>query len=201
MRIATNWNLYESIRPSIKTGDVVIFEGFLLVSSFIKAFTKSNFTHVGIVCEMELGNEKNLMLVESSTFVDLPDQKFSKIIRGMQMHWLSKRLDYNPHGDKMWLLPLKTPLSCEEKTKMQIFLRNLHTQEIGYDYLQFMGLGIELITGLNLHMQRDFSNMFCSELVCGALQEVGKVDSGVNPSRQTPENISKFDCFHDLIPI
>jgi hypothetical protein len=57
---------YDSIRNTLKTGDVVIFSGKSAVSNFIKLFSGGKWSHVGMVLRLKELDDA-VLLWESTT--------------------------------------------------------------------------------------------------------------------------------------
>lgn len=180
----------------MKTGDAIAFSGKAGFSNLIKWVTKSLYSHVGLVLTARLGGGfgPSVLIVESTTETDLTDVYNRQVIKGVQLHWLSKRIQMYD-GEVFWV-PLKEPLPTEGKTQMEAWLRETHNQRVPYDSVQVMGAGLDLFDRLGLHNQPDFSKLFCSELVTRALQIASAIDFSINPSEQTPKNVVDFPCFH-----
>jgi len=195
-RLASRYKLYEDVRHNIKTGDVVAFSGHGTISDLIKALTGAPYSHVGLVFDVTAtgADERNILFVESTVSVDLADGvRPEKIIEGVQMHFLSRRLDH--YNGSAWLVPLKKALTAEQVNKMQAYARTVHNEMRPFDWRGLLGLGFELVSGLKLFTHPDFSAFFCSEFVTRTLIETGIVPEGVNPSRQTPASVVNSDCF------
>ncbi len=185
---------YEKYRDQMKSGDVIAFSGNGNFSKLIKWSTRSNYSHVGMVLKLDLGGGfgKSLLLVESTLLTDLANYDNKPAIRGVQMQWLSKRLQmYN--GDAWWI-PLKQPLPEYNLRKMQGWLRQTYNKQTPYDDTQIMGAAIDIFDNFKLENKEDFSTIFCSELVTKALKVAGVVSESVNASEQTPQDVVNFPC-------
>jgi hypothetical protein len=186
---------YEKYRDQMKSGDVIAFSGNGNFSKLIKWATRSNYSHVGIVLKLDLGGGfgKSLLLVESTLLTDLANYDNKPAIRGVQMQWLSKRLQmYN--GDAWWI-PLKQSLPEYNLRKMQAWLRQTYNKQTPYDETQIMGVAIDVLADFKLvENKEDFSQIFCSELVTKALKVASVVSESVNASEQTPQDVVNFPC-------
>lgn len=192
---------YEHYRSQIKTGDVIAFEGESGFSDLIKWATKSKYSHVGIVLKVDLsgGFGKSVLIIESTTETNYLDANNREVIKGVQLHWLSKRIKmYN--GSVYWV-PLKQPLSPEGTKKMEAWLRETHNQRVPYDMVQVAGAGLDLFDRLGIANEEDMSRLFCSELVTKALKIAGAVDASVNASEQTPKDVVEFNCLREPITL
>jgi hypothetical protein len=199
MRELSNNETYESVRFRMKTGDVIAFSGKGAFSNIIKWRFGTDCSHVAIVYSEEVGSfGKVVMIVESTTLTTLADAQTGDLVKGVQLHFLSKRLD-SYDGDAWWV-PLKEPLSEQGERKMCAWLRKTHDQRIPYDTAQAIGAGINFWDSI-LENDPDFSKLFCSELVARALQIAGVVDEDVNPSETAPSEVVAFDCLGEPVPL
>ena len=195
-------NMYQKYRNQMKTGDVIAFSGKGRVSQIIKWKTGSQFSHVGIVLDSDMqgGVGHAVMLIESTSLKSIPDAVHNDIIKGVQIHFLSRRLE--SYDGKAWWMPLKNELDDFDKNKMQKWLRKKHYERTAYDSFQAIGAGADLFDMvLGIENEPDFSSLFCSELVTKALQVGGVVSDDINPSEQTPEDVANFACFDDALPL
>jgi hypothetical protein len=192
---------YERYRPLIKTGDVIGFSGNIGLSPVIKWATGSVYSHVGIVLNAELsgGFGNSVLVVESTTETRVRDATNTEVVKGVQLHWLSKRVQMYSGG--VWWASLKKPLSKVGQEKMQAWLRQTTNQRVPYDLVQVMGAGLDVFDRVGLRNKESLSLLFCSELVTKALQIAGAIDPKLNPSEQTPGNVMAFPCLEQALPI
>lgn len=191
-RSPSRFPAYEAHRRMMKTGDVILFSGKGFASDVIKWVTKSPYSHVGMVINEYLpGFGWTVLLIESTSISDMPDCVDRKVHKGVQMHFLSKVLDAYD-GDVFWS-PLKAPLEEDRKQAMLEWLRQAEAQHIGYDMAQCFGAGLDFLDRLGIKNHNDASKLFCSELVCKAL-EIGGAITGYNASEMTPADVAKLHC-------
>ncbi len=193
---------YIEYRSQMRTGDVIAFSGKGRVSEIIKWKTGSPYSHVGLVLEVDLygGIGDAVFLIESTTLSNLPDIKTGEFREGVQLHFLSNRVD--SYDGEIWWVPLKDGLSQTAEFKLQKWLRGKHQSRTKYDNFQVFGAGLDLFDWIpGLEMEPDFSSLFCSELVMKALQMAGVVSDDINPSEQTPDDVVKYSCFDNVIKI
>ncbi len=81
------------------------------------------------------------------------------------------------------------------EAKMIKWLTDAHGKRVPYDMMQAMGAGIDIWDYIGVRNDREFSEVFCSEMVAKALQVGGAVDSHLNPSEATPADVCLFDCY------
>jgi len=199
-RNTSNIEIYEQYRPQMQTGDLIAFSGNAGFSNVIKWATRSAYSHVGMVIKTDLGSgfgATNILVIESTLQTNVLDANNKQAIKGIQMHWLSKRIDLYD-GAVAWL-GLKTPIDPEKRTQMESWLRSTHNQKVAYDYLQIYDAAIDWFDELGLTNEPDFSRIFCSELVAKALQIAGEIDPKINPSEQTPDDVVKYPCYQEPV--
>lgn len=187
---------YQQYRPQMRSGDIIAFSGKGRVSEIIKWKTGSPYSHVGIVLEADMQGAmgQSILMIESTSLNNLPDAVTGEFIKGVQMHFLSHRLQ--SYDGSAWWVPLRKGLSKGAEFNMQKWLRGKHHERTTYDSFQAIGAGVDLFDWFpGLENERDFSSLFCSELVVKALQIAGIIDCHINPSEQTPADVVKMDCF------
>ncbi|MDJ0600162.1 MAG: hypothetical protein QNJ37_15135 [Crocosphaera sp.] len=195
LRKASSVEKYEQYRPQMKNGDVIAFSGKGLLSDIIKLGTLSPYSHVGILLNVDMsgGLGQSVLMIESTAQIDLRDADNKEVQKGVQIHWLSKRLEM--YDGKVWWVPLKQEIPQEGLIKMEMWLRKTHNQKVGFDEDQMWWAGIDLFDRFGLENEPDFSLFFCSEFVTKALQEAGVIDPEINPSEQTPKDVVNFPIF------
>lgn len=185
-------NQYNKYRDKMKSGDIIAFSGKGPTSNLIKWKTNSHISHVGIIAETNVFGSNRVMMCESTTLVDEPDAIDKTLTKGVQMHFLSQRIDgYN--GDIYWH-PLQDKLEKKYEKSMQQWLSSKHSNKTPYDTMQALGAGLDLLDPYGLDNETDFSSLFCSELVTRALQIAGEVGPHINPSEMTPKDVLTFSC-------
>jgi hypothetical protein len=199
LRERSRFSAYEQVRPRMKTGDVVAFSGKSRTSKLICWATGSFYSHVGLVLVTDLGwgFGQTVLLVESTTAVDLPDVLTREVRKGIQMHLLSQRLD--AYWGSAWWVALREPLEPEGLDRMTSWLRQTHCRRAPYDTLQAIGAGMDLLDAFGLANERDFDALFCSELVGCALQLAGVLPDTLNPSELTPGDLVALPCFEQPV--
>jgi hypothetical protein len=201
---------YEALQNQLKVGDVLAFGGTDLPSDMVKLATRSCFVHVAIVFSTEppTASQKleentpqadSILIMESHVDVSLPSVGTGKCTLGVQMQWLSQRLE--TYDGNLWWAPLKFPLTAEGISAMQTWLRRMEAQQIPYDFTQAIEVGVAAFTRTQREHLTDYSALFCSELVTVSLQLAGALDSEINASAQTPADVMKFSCLQPPIAI
>lgn len=186
---------YESLCQSIRIGDVITFSGQDIPSGVVKLATQSPYVHVAIVhtVDPQAPPQQAILIAESHIDISLPSVGTGKRILGVQFQWLYDRLAQNPGS--AWWTALKEPLTSAQIAQMQVWLQTMESQQVPYDFMQAIGLGIAL------ENQPDDSALFCSELVTCALQIADAIDPRINPATQSPADVMQFPCFKPPILI
>ncbi|MDJ0615731.1 MAG: hypothetical protein QNJ63_03120 [Calothrix sp. MO_192.B10] len=185
-----------SIYP-FKPGDLIIFSGQKLDATLIKWFTKSDYSHVAIILDIhqETNGNTNVIIIESTSYTDLPDLKEQKCQPGIQIHHLGNWLNaYKSYG-KAWCIPLKEALSSESIHRMQNWLWNLHHRQVSYSCWKSIGAWLKINRYLVNSDHQSIKRLFCSELVTQALQIAGAIDNSILACQQTPHEVTTFPCF------
>jgi len=186
---------------SMQTGDLLFYAGDSVVSHAILTVTNSVFSHVGLL--FRLKGDDNTEGIYSAEMIEdaegcpdfyTPDQKR----RGMPVMEVDYRLR-RCEGPAIWFAKLKTPLSREEKEKMEKWLKELHDKDIEYNTVQMVAnLGVSFGVW---HNKEDESKLFCSQMVAAMMKLIGRVDSNVNSSEVTPDKVMKLGCWQEPILI
>jgi len=177
----------------MKTGDLIAFSGKGRLSDIIKWKTRSQISHVGMVLRLDLGEGMgdSVMLIESTTLIEQPDALTRLCVKGVQIHFLSQRLD--TYDGDCWWTPLISDLPSN--VEMVAWLRETHAKRVPYDTCQALGAGMDLFDSLGLRNDPDFEKLFCSELVARALQIGGALPSSpqiLNTSELTPQDLISY---------
>ena len=81
---------YDAIRPRLRTGDIVLFSGKGAFSQGIKWFTRSGWSHVGMVVRVQ--DVDAVLLWESTTLSNVRDVETGQLRKGVQLVSLSQRI-------------------------------------------------------------------------------------------------------------
>ncbi len=176
--------IYENVREELDTGDIVLFSGKGGISEWIKGFTRSKWSHVGMVIKDKAWDM--VLLWESTTLSNIDDLETGRKKKGVQLVALSERIDnYTGEVSVRRLITEKTPQMVEA-------LKDLRNEIKERSYEESM---IELIKSaydgpLGQNTQ-DLSSLFCSELVAEAYMRMGLLPVGTLPSNEyTPKDFS-----------
>lgn len=184
--------MYNEIRKKMKFGDVISFSGKGDISNIIKWKTNSDISHVGMVLENEfIGGEKRVVLIESTSLVNLPDIRTKELIKGVQQQHLGQRLF--SYDGQAYYHELQVELNGDQKIAMYNWLFNKHASRTPYDSVQALGSALDLLDAFGAENKPDFSSLFCSEMVAKAFKVAGLLDRAYNPSEATPADVVGYD--------
>ena len=157
-------NHYNDIRSDLKTGDVILFSGRGLISWGIRKFTKSPYSHIGMVVRID--GWDLLMCWESTTLSDVADIDSGKNVNGVQIVPLSERV--NRFKGRVVYRRLIHPVIESDMIKLMALRKTL----IGRPYEKNKW---DLIRSAlsPFGMVEDLSSIFCSELVAYSKQTLG----------------------------
>jgi hypothetical protein len=177
---------YDAVRPDMRPGDLVAFQGTSFFSQAIKLRTHSPVTHVGAVHQLLPGFNlfrRRIQLVESTSLY--------KVV-GVQATYLSDHLAN--YSGRIWWMPLSD--EARDCLNLDAYLR-FAEETIGrpYDFAGALGSAIDWVDALGLENTRDYDAMFCSEWVSAAWQAGGLLPHIINPSEMTPQNVCEFGLY------
>ncbi|NEP61551.1 MAG: hypothetical protein F6K31_32135 [Symploca sp. SIO2G7] len=196
-------NKMDKIFSQINPGDVIAFSGNGLDSRIIRWFTRSPYSHVGIVLDNKYPNKQgeDILIAESTTYTIVPDYQEQKSLKGVQVHWLSHRLDFYKACGRAWWFPLEQKLSHDSLSQMQSWLWHLYESQTPFSPRKSIGAWLArnkyFDTEKNKKISKNSAGLFCSELVAEALQIAGIIDSKLNPAAHTPRDVMNFECFRE----
>lgn len=190
VKIKNNIQEYQKMRGSLRTGDVVAFSGNGLSPLLIKFGTSSEYSHVGLVVRVNMGDgKKRVFLIEA-------DNK-----KGIVLVRLSRKLEYYNGSACLYRLDDDLTENKNGKIKEDIIYEYVMEQlGKGYDYPAIKGVVKTLLGFISLGSQDD-GTFICSELVGRALQVGGYVDSAVNAESLSPKDITDLNIFEKKVRI
>ena len=156
---------YSDIRHQLKTGDIVLFSSDDFISKMIKWFTRSDWSHVGLVLNVKLYDF--VLIWESTTLSNVNDVETGRPTKGVQLVQMSERINkydgrvavrrsrhFRPNANES-LMDLRKELKGRpyERGENELF-RSAYDGPFGEN-------------------SPDLSSVFCSELVAEALKKLG----------------------------
>jgi hypothetical protein len=185
--------MYQDLRKYIKTGDVIGFSGKGRTSNIIKGATFCDISHVGIVYKTLADR---VIIMESTSLNNIADCATGEFFKGVQQQYLSDRIKH--YDGQVYWYALNDDILPSKEHQMLCWLKDKHGKRTSYDTLQAIGAGLDVLLPDNIE---DFRKLFCSELVCKALQLAGMISESLNASEQTPADVVGYDCLNERIQI
>ncbi len=174
---------YNEIRDNLNTGDIVLFSGSSAFSLLIKGYTRSAWSHVGMV--MRIPDFDMVLLWEATTLADILDIDTGTATKGVQLVPLSQRMK-TYKGD----VSIRQ-LDCDRQNLDMEGLKAFRQDVKGKAYEKSEGeLFKAAYDGWFGENVEDFSSVFCSELVAGAYQSMGLLEDGQPANEYTPKDFS-----------
>ncbi len=172
---------YAELRPHLRTGDAVLFSGAGKLSGWIKRFTRSKFSHVGMVV-VQAGE---VMLWESTTLSNLRDVHLRKRVKGPQTVYLSQRLETYP-GRVYWR-PLTD--NASDARRLEVF-HSFRRELQGRPYERSRWEMLRAAWDWGRGQRPDLSSVFCSEGVAEYLQRLGAIDREISANEYVPADFA-----------
>lgn len=171
---------YQEIRDSLSTGDIVLFSGEGGVSDWIKRFTRSRWSHVGLILRAD---ELDLVLLwESTTLSTLADVDDQQHHRGVQTVDLARRLA--GYEGEVAVRRLRGPRTSPQLAALAALRHELKNRPYEEHILDLCRAEI----GDPDH--DDLSSLFCSEMVAAAYRAMGLLPRTAVCGSFTPRDFS-----------
>ena len=151
---------YAEMRESLRTGDLVFCSGTYFFSNAIRWFTKSVWSHIGIIYRDDA--LERIFILESETFVGVRLAPLSKYLR--DYHGRNK-----PYRGRMFIARLDPEVTQEIHRKAVSMGMDELTKP--YDNLEIFRIAIRILFKLG-RRNRD-RKYICSELVYEAFRKAG----------------------------
>ena len=175
---------YNTIRSKLQTGDIVLFSGKGGLSTGIKWFTASRWSHLGMVVRPT--DFDVVLLWEASPITDIKDIMTGKTHKGVRLVALSERIQTYEGEVSVRLL------NVEREPKMLNALNRLRKEfkrrPFETDILELLKSAWDGPFGQN---EPDLSSLFCSELVAEAYQVMGLLNKRKPSNEYTPRDFSE----------
>ena len=184
--MARHEHTYDCIRPNIKTADIILFSGKGGISEWIKWFSVSRWSHVGMA--LRSTEWDTLLLWESTTLSSVADVELKRCIRGVQLVPLSARVR-GYRGD-IAVRHLSEPVTHSMRAELRDFRHEVRGRPYERNYIELIKAAYDGPFGGNLE---DLSSLFCSELVAEAYQRMGLLPDapeGMPSNEYTPHDFS-----------
>lgn len=151
---------YAEMRETLRTGDMVFCSGTYFFSNAIRWFTKSVWSHIGIIYRDDA--LERIFILESETFVGVRLAPLSKYLR--DYHGRNK-----PYRGRMFIARLEPEVAQETHRKAVSMGMDELTKP--YDNLEIFRIAIRILFKLG-RRNRD-RKYICSELVYEAFRKAG----------------------------
>jgi hypothetical protein len=184
--MATQRKTYLQIRGKLKTGDIVLFSGKGGVSDWIKLFSGSTWSHVGMV--LRLPQMDMVLLWESTTLSNLPDIESGKARKGVQLVPFSERIKMYK-GDVAVRL-LSKSITPQMETGLGKFRKKASRLKYEQNKIELIRSAWDGPLGGN---KENLSSVFCSELLAESYQRMGLLKeppTGWPSNEYTPRDFS-----------
>ena len=184
---------YNDIRTSLNTGDIVLFSGSGVISKTIQYFSRSFWSHIGMVIR---DSEWDMLLLwESTTLSKVKDVESRGQRQGVAIRPMSDRLRDYPVGKVAFRKLQNITITGEMKQALIAFRNEIKGRNYEESKVELMRSAYDGFLGKN---EEDLSSVFCSELVAEALQRIGVLkehdERGGYPSNEyTPADFGKTE--------
>lgn len=176
------WPVATGAALGLQTGDVLLCSGKGLSSDIIRWFTGSHWTHVGVIVELD-GVEEPLVL-ESNRGPESADLFEGQPLTGITLVPLSRKLaDY--HGDVMVRRRDGAPLCPRRRRLARRLVQRLYRRP----YRHY--LWRQLLDLLPHTRRRDYSALFCSELVAEFYRRLGWLPADLRTGAVVPADFAE----------
>lgn len=166
---------YEEIRSSLRTGDLVFCSGTYFFSKLIRVFTKSVWSHVGIIYRDDFLDR--IFILESETLIGVRIAPLSKYLK-----------DYHgrrrPYRGRMFVAQLSPPVAETVMKRAISFGMDQLTKP--YDNWEILRIAFRIAFGIG-RKSRD-RKYICSELVYEAFHKAG-VEFPYNNRSISPDDL------------
>lgn len=186
---------YESLRWSLKTGDILQMRGKGLFSWILGRFGWAS--HVGMVLVVE----GMVFVYESTTLSTVRDYFTGKKVKGVQVVLLSERL--RTYKGKIRVRQLEKPLTSYQKEILEECRQEFRDRKYEQSLWQLIRAGFKWRI-----QAKDLSSIFCSELTAEVQQRQGIMrerypSNEINPWDYDPGGVAEKEIEimgHRLLP-
>lgn len=183
---------YSDIRETLGTGDIILFSGKGGISSLIKRFTMSRWSHIGMV--VRAAEWDMVLLWESTTLSTIVDLETQTARKGVQLVPLSDRVagyDGEMAVRRLGPAPAAPQIAALVELRHEVKGRPYEESE-----LELLRSAYDGLAGANVE---DLSSLFCSELVAEAYQRMGLLGEETPSNEYTPKDFAMGGPVDDAI--
>ena len=175
---------YDTLRSKLMTGDLVLFSGKGGLSTGIKWFTSSRWSHLGMVVRPL--DFDVVLLWEASPITDIKDIESGKVHKGVRLVALSERIQ--SYDGEISIRQLHVERRPEMLAALNQLRSEMKKRPFETDIIELLKSAWEGPFGQN---QPDLSSLFCSELVAEAYQVMGLLSRRKPSNEYTPKDFSE----------
>jgi len=161
----------------LRSGDILLFAGRGLVSDTVRVFTRSHWSHIGMV--VHLPEVPGPLVLEATTLSESNDVFRGVPVRGIGLVPFARKVQEYP-GEVALRQRVGPSLDeTQEKLLRRLVQRLRHRPYKNYLFCHARGV----LTGRE---RGDYDAMFCSELVAELYRRVGWLAKSVSPRSYVP---------------
>jgi hypothetical protein len=175
---------FDELRPTLDSGDVLLFAGESRFSRAIKRLTRSHWSHSALVARAPGGGP--LLLWEATLDTDLADVATHEIAAGVHLYDLEEWIRH--YGGETVIRPLRVERTEAMRAALLAFYREARGRPYERNRLELFRSVYDGPLGRN--RKEDLTSFFCSELVAEAYQRMGLLPTTPPANEYTPGDFS-----------
>lgn len=182
--LATLLPAFAELRPTLDSGDVLLFAGESRFSRGIKRLTGSHWSHTALVARHHSSGD--LLLWEATLDTDLPDVATHQVAPGVNLYDLERWIRH--YGGETAIRPLQVERTEPMREALLAFYEEARGRPYERNRLELFRSVYDGPLGHN--RKEDQTSFFCSELVAEAYQRMGLLPAKPPASEYTPHDFS-----------
>jgi hypothetical protein len=175
---------FAELRPSLDTGDILLFAGESRFSHGIKRLTRSHWSHTALVARPRAGGA--LLLWEATLDTELADVATHQVAPGVNLYDLEQWIGH--YGGETAIRPLQVTRTEEMRAALIRFYEQARGRPYERNRLELLRAVYDGPLGTNRRADSDC--FFCSELVAEAYQRMGLLPPHPPANEYTPRDFS-----------
>ena len=180
---------YDMIRPTLGTGDIILFSGRGIIPTVIKWGTRSKWSHVAMV--LKLAEFDAIMCWESTTLSKVKDAVDGVAKKGVQIVPLSERIATYDGG--IAIRRLKVERTMTMLNRLKEFRHEVRNRPFEKDTIELVKSAYDGPFGHNVE---DLSSIFCSELIAESHQRMSMLGEDKSSNEYTPKDFAGEEIFY-----
>ncbi len=173
---------YEKYRKIAQTGDLVGFSGTGLLSTGIKIFSRSDWSHIGFV--IRAAEWDMILCWESTLLCPVQDIETGFVKKGVMLVPLEARIV--TYEGKVGIRRIREALTLEQLIILRAFRQEVKNRPYEKDYIELVKSAYDGPFGKNTH---DLSSIFCSEGVAEPCIRMGLLPDDQPSNEYTPGDL------------